>query len=102
MQISVKHLKTNVDKFRGFMFRDNLENVYFETRCGIHTFFLRQNIDVIILNDNYEVVRMKQNLDPRRIFIWNPKYQKVLETKAGFIKDNKIRFKQKIDLKFVS
>lgn len=65
---------------------DNIYPVYFETRFGIHTFGMTKPIDVFILNYKNEVVKIGRNIKPGRIFIWNPKYYKVLETPVNFIK----------------
>lgn len=57
----------------------------FETRYGIHTFFLKQDIDIVILNDKKQVVKLKHNLKPWRMLFWNPSYYRVLELEAGSI-----------------
>lgn len=67
---------------------DNIYPVYFETRFGIHTFGMTKPIDVFILNKENKVVKICKSIKPGRIFIWNPKYYKVLETPVDFIKIN--------------
>lgn len=56
------------------------------TRWGIHTFGMRYPIDVVILDSNNNVVKIKTALKPNRIFLWNPQYKTVLELPAGIIK----------------
>lgn len=63
----------------------------FKTRFGIHTFGMRFPIDVIILDSHNQVVRIKTNLQPNRIFLWNPKYSKVLELPPGTIQKTKTK-----------
>lgn len=58
----------------------------FQTRFGIHTFFLKFPIDVVVLDKNNRVMKLQQNLVPNRIFVWNPKYDKVLEMPEGTVK----------------
>lgn len=64
--------------------------IYFETRLGIHTFGMTKPIDVFILNKENEVIKIGRNIKPGRIFIWNPKYYKVLETAVNFINIKKL------------
>lgn len=57
-----------------------------KTRFGIHTFGLKYPIDVLILNKQNYVVAMKEKLKTNRIFVWNIKYETVLELPYGVIK----------------
>ncbi len=61
----------------------------FKTRFGIHTFGMRYAIDVLILDKQNRVVTMKKNLQPNRIFLWNPNYEIVLELPDGTINQTK-------------
>lgn len=60
-----------------------------KTRFGIHTFGVRFPIDVLILDDSGKVVGIKENLKPLRFFIWDPKYDTVVEMPAGTIRKTK-------------
>lgn len=73
------------------MFRNKIESLYFETRWGIHTFFVREPIDVIILDEENRVRVIKKGLKPWRIFFWNPRYGKVVELPKQSLKLLKIR-----------
>ncbi len=55
----------------------------FQTRFGIHTFFMNYPIDVVILNKQNTVVSIKKNLLPNKIFLWNPKYATIIELPEG-------------------
>ena len=57
-----------------------------KTRFGIHTVGLLFPIDVLILDKENKVVRLKENLKPLRIFIWKPHYNTVIELPGGSIK----------------
>lgn len=59
------------------------------TRYGIHTFFMRYPIDILILDKTNHIVAMKKNLKPNRIFIWNFKHNIVLELPAETIEKTK-------------
>lgn len=62
----------------------------FKTRFGIHTFFLRGAIDVLILDGNLKVVCAKQ-VKPNNFYFWNPKYFYVLELPKNSITKHGIK-----------
>ena len=70
-------------KMIGVAFKECIQPIFFETRFGIHTFFVKKPIDVFIMDKNNIVKVIKKNLRPWRIFVWNPQYYKVVETVAG-------------------
>lgn len=76
------------DKLLGMLRKANLGGSSFQTRFGIHTFFLKFHIDVIILDKNGKVVKLASML-PNKVFFWNPKYSQVLELPSGTIKKTK-------------
>jgi uncharacterized protein len=84
---------------RGQMFRERIEPIYFETRFGIHTFFVKKPIDVVILDENNVVQKVKHSLKPWRIFIWNPKLRKVVELPHGTISNRKLTVGSKVEIK---
>lgn len=87
--IKVKKLN-GIEQIKGLMFLNKAENVLLQTRFGIHTFGLRFPIDVLILDNNNRVVKIKKGLKPNRIFLWNIKYDKVIELPNGEVNKNKI------------
>lgn len=87
-----------IDNFLGMILRKNQRGLIFDTRFGIHTFFLNRPIDVLVL-DRERVVDLKENLKPYQIFIWNPKYNIVVETPNGSIKKSKTEIGDKIEYK---
>ena len=74
-----------IDRTLGLLLPNNPRNLLFKTRFGIHTFFLKQAIDVLILDDHLKIVQIKQNLKPNSLFFWNPKYFQILELSKGTI-----------------
>lgn len=84
--LRVKKRKTFFEKTKGLIGAKNATPLFFLTRFGIHTFFLSFPIDVIVLDDQNTVVIQKEQLQPNRIFFWNPVYSRVLELPVGFIK----------------
>lgn len=77
--IKVKKLENIIDKLIGLSFNKDISAVYFQTRWGIHTFFVNQAIDVFICDDKFRVRKIVRNLRPWKILFWNPKYDNVIE-----------------------
>lgn len=80
-----KFAQNFLDKAFGLLLQSNPRVLFFETRLGIHTFFMRDKIDVVILDNHNRVVDLKINLAPNRIFVWDPKFSLVLELPSGTI-----------------
>jgi uncharacterized membrane protein (UPF0127 family) len=77
--MKIKKLKKFSEKLLGLSFRNNITPIYFETRWGIHTFFVKKTIDIVICDDNYIVRKIRRTLRPWKIFVWNPLYKNVFE-----------------------
>lgn len=88
--IKVKKLN-GIEQIKGLMFLRIAHPVLLQTRFGIHTFGVNFPIDVLILDKNHRVVKTKQGLKPNRIFLWNIKYDQVLELPDGEVKRRKIK-----------
>lgn len=88
--------KTLLQKTTGLLNTITPHPLYFQTRWGIHTFGMKYSIDVLILDDHFIVKKMKQNLTPNTIFLWNPKYKNVIELPEGTIKKKKINIGNKL------
>ena len=99
--ISIKALKATSwkDKMRGLMFRDSIIPLYFETRFGVHTFFVKAPIFVLILDAKNRVVSMKQ-VHPWKVYFWNPQYSRVLELPINYPGLSKITKGTKCSLEF--
>lgn len=85
----------------GLMGKKHFKAVYFETRWGIHTFFVRFPIDIVILDRNNTICVLKCNLLPNRVFAWNPKYNRVLELQGGFIQANNLKRGERVIVTFL-
>ncbi len=83
LELSIRRLN-ELEKLVGLIKFKNT-GVFFTTRFGVHSFFLKETIEVIIL-DNNNAVKLIKSLNPNRIFIWNPLFTKVLELPKGSIK----------------
>jgi uncharacterized membrane protein (UPF0127 family) len=71
----------------------------FKTRFGIHTFGMKETIDVIVLNQQHRIVKVKKNLHPNRVFLWNPFYDTILELPQGSIQEMALGLDSHIDIK---
>jgi uncharacterized membrane protein (UPF0127 family) len=77
--LAQKHsLKTGFGKITGLLGKNEAETIVFKTRFGIHTFFLRFPIDLIIL-DNKGVVKMAKTVEPNKIVFWDIRFKTVIE-----------------------
>lgn len=70
------------DRLFGLLLKKNPRSLFLKTRFGIHTFFLKEKIDLIIV-DNQNVVRKIKTVGPNRIFFYNMKFNKVIELPEG-------------------
>jgi len=91
VEIKVKELSSFFKKSVGLILSKNNEPIYFETRFGIHTFFMRKSIDVVVMDENFIVRVLKIGLKPWKIFVWNPMYYKVLELPENFTEKKSIK-----------
>ncbi len=98
MKIKVKKAKTLKDQILGLIDPSNPRTMLFTTRFGIHTFFLKNNIDVLILDNQSRVKVIKQSLQPYRLFFYPVYYKTVVELPEGFIDSQKIKLNDKIKL----
>lgn len=82
---NLQEAKSFSDRLLGILKKLNIGcSILFKTRFGIHTFFMKDPIDVVILDNNLKVVKMA-TVKPNNLFFWNPKYFKVLEFSQGTI-----------------
>jgi hypothetical protein len=89
------------ETFLGMISYKEPTNLFFQTRFGIHTFGVKFPIDIIILDNNSIVRALKSNLSPNSIYLWNPKYQNVVELESGSIENNQIKLGDKVELTFL-
>lgn len=81
----LKEVTSLEDRVFGLLKRSNPRSLLFKTRFGLHTFGLKEPIDVLVLNDNLKVVKIRQNLKPNQLFFWHPLFATVVELPADSI-----------------
>ena len=96
--MKIQILTSLPQKLLGLSFKENIKPVYYETRFGIHTFFVKKAIDVVICDDDFIVRKIVRSMKPWKVLIWNPKYKKVLELPVNYKKYSKIIIGDKIDI----
>jgi len=99
--IKLNECKSFFSRFMGFMFKKNIDIALLFDRCdSIHTFFMKQNIDVIMCDKDNNILFFYRNLPKNRI-IWPKKgVGKVFETPSGYF-DIEIGKKMIIEWKLV-
>ncbi len=98
IKLEAKQLHSFSEKSKGLLAHSTPIPVFFTTHFGIHTFFMKYPIDVIILDKRNTVVALRENMPPNSIFLWNPLYEKVVEMPKGTIHSKMIRKGDKISL----
>ncbi len=79
------------DNFLGLLNKKNPRSMIFKTRFGIHTFFMKEPIDVLILDKNNKVVKVKENLASWKIYFWNPEFETIIELPKFSIQQSRTR-----------
>lgn len=98
ISIKAKVCKDWWSKTRGLIGAAKPYPIYFHTRWGVHTFGLKFPIDVLILDEDFRVVKTVSNLTPNKLFFWPVKYYRVLEMPGGEIQRQKIKVGDKVTL----
>lgn len=94
---NVRIAKSLKDKTVGLLLSKNPAVILLKTRFGIHTFGMRYAIDVLILDQNSKVVKLRKSLPPNYIFLWNPAFDTVLELPEGIIEKTQTKLGDKLD-----
>lgn len=90
-EINLIECKSFYSRLKGFMFEKNINKALLFDKCNsIHTFFMKENIDVILCNKNNEILYYYQNLPPNRIIFPKKNVTKVFELPTNYfnIKQN--------------
>jgi uncharacterized membrane protein (UPF0127 family) len=75
--------KSCFGKLIGLINKKTPEAIVFNARFGIHTFFMKFPIDIIVCDKNNRIVFLKEDVKPYKIIFWNIKFDKVVELPAG-------------------
>ena len=95
--INLKECTSFFERFRGFMLKRNIDIALLFNHCNsIHTFFMYQNIDVIMCDKNNTILYYYKNLGKNRIILPKKKVTRVYETPANYF-DIKVLDKMEVN-----
>lgn len=93
----LKVVNSFADRLLGLNNPKNPRSLMFKTHFGIHTFLLKEGIDVIVVDKNF-VVKIIKSLKPNKIFIYKMSLKNVLELPQGSIKKSKTKINDKLKM----
>ena len=93
MKLEIKIADNFQKKLKGLMFQKNINYGLLIPNCkAIHTFNMKANIDVLLLNQNNQVLMINRNVSKNKIikFHSHEKRLSILELPAGSSKNIKV------------
>lgn len=87
-----------LDRLLGLINPRNPRFLIIKTRFGLHTFFLDEPIDVMLLDDTGSIIRLKADLPPFSFYFYPPQYSLLIEMPHGTIKKNHLQLNDKISI----
>ncbi len=83
--MKIKIAKNFKDKLIGLMNKKNIDYGLLITNCkSIHTFFMLENIDILLLDQNNRILMINRNVSPNKILIYKNKNKtNILELPAN-------------------
>lgn len=70
IKIKVFILRNIFKRFIGFMFKKNIDYALCFPRCNsIHTFFMKENIDIYMTDKNNKIIYIYKNLSKNKIIL---------------------------------
>lgn len=86
-EIKIKKCTNFKDRLIGLMLKKDIDYGLFFPKCSsIHTFFMRFNIDVYMVDKNYKIISIKKNMKPWKILLPKKNVYGILEFKANTTK----------------
>ena len=83
--IELYECKSFFSRLRGFMFKKNISNALLFDRCNsIHTFFMKENIDVIMCDKDNNILYYYRNINKNKIILPKKGVKRVFETPSGY------------------
>ena len=90
--MKIKIANSFKDKLLGLMNKKNIDYGLLITDCkSIHTFFMKESIDVLLLDKDNRILMINRNIKPNKIVIFkNKKRTNILELPSNSSKDLKV------------
>lgn len=83
--IDLYECKNFFSRLKGFMFTKNIDKALLFDRCNsIHTFFMKENIDVIMCDRDNRVLFFYKDLSRNKIILPKKGVTKVFETPSNY------------------
>lgn len=77
-EINLIEAKTFYTRLKGLMFKKNIQEGIFFPKCNsIHTFFMKEPIDLIMVDKAFNVVLIKKNLKKNKIIYKKEAYHTI-------------------------
>ena len=95
-EIKLIECKSFYNRLMGFMFKKNINNALLFNKCNsIHTFFMKENIDLIMCDKDNNILYFYKNLKKNKVILPKKNVYKVFETPGNYF-DIKINTKMKV------
>ena len=95
-EINLIECKTFYTRLMGFMFKRNIDYAILFNNCNsIHTFFMKENIDVIFCDKDNNILYFYKDLKKNKVILPKKNVYKVYETPSNYF-DIKINTKMKV------
>lgn len=88
--MQIKEAKTFFQKLKGLMFQKNFNYILKFKANGIHTFFMKTNIDVVLTDKNNKILYIYKNLKPNKIILPKKNVKYTYEMPVDYVKNLKI------------
>jgi len=96
-EINLTECKSFFSRLKGFMFKKNINNALLFNNCNsIHTFFMKENIDVILCDKNNTILYYYKNLSPNHIILPKKNVTKVFELPTNYFN---IKTNERLEIK---
>ena len=94
-EIELINCKSFYSRLMGFMFKRSINNALLFNKCNsIHTFFMKENIDVIMCDKDNNILYYYKDLNKNKIILPKKNVYKVIETPSNYFnieKNTKIK-----------
>lgn len=96
-QIKLQECITFISRLKGFMGKKNINKALLFNKCNsIHTFFMKENIDVIMCDKNNKILYYYNNLPKDKIIFPKKNVYKTYETPVNYFN---IKINDKMEVK---
>ncbi len=87
--MEIRNANTFLKKFKGLMFVKKFNYILKFKANGIHTFFMKINIDIVLTDKNNNILYIYENVKPNKIILPKKNVKYTYEMPAGTLKKAK-------------